>query len=91
MDTSRSSYRSSSGLGGSTSASPPAFKFAVKSPGLGKSLDGLSLSDRKIIIAIDFGTTFSGVAWAETRRVSINPYIRYNLIIKAGTSQIIQP
>ena len=26
-------------------------------------------SDRKILIAIDFGTTFSGVAWAQTRRV----------------------
>ena len=28
-------------------------------------------SDRKILIAVDFGTTFSGVAWAQTRRVSI--------------------
>lgn len=27
-------------------------------------------SDRKILIAVDFGTTFSGVAWAQTRRVS---------------------
>jgi hypothetical protein len=27
---------------------------------------------RKIIVGIDFGTTFSGVAWAETRRVSIS-------------------
>ena len=27
-------------------------------------------ADRKILIAIDFGTTFSGVAWAQTRRVS---------------------
>ena len=26
-------------------------------------------SDRKILIAVDFGTTFSGVAWAQTRRV----------------------
>jgi hypothetical protein len=29
----------------------------------------LSLSDRKIIVGIDFGTTYSGLAWAETRRV----------------------
>jgi hypothetical protein len=29
---------------------------------------GLSLNDRKLIVGIDFGTTFSGVAWAETRR-----------------------
>ncbi len=28
----------------------------------------LSISERKIIIGIDFGTTFSGVAWAETQR-----------------------
>lgn len=34
---------------------------------------GLSLddnaADRKLLIAVDFGTTFSGVAWAQTRRV----------------------
>ncbi len=30
-------------------------------------------ADRKILIAVDFGTTFSGVAWAQTRRVWI-PY-----------------
>jgi len=28
----------------------------------------LSISERKIIVGIDFGTTFSGVAWAETQR-----------------------
>ncbi|RYP14822.1 hypothetical protein DL765_006123 [Monosporascus sp. GIB2] len=28
----------------------------------------LSISDRKIIVAIDFGTTYSGMAWAETQR-----------------------
>ncbi|RDW70452.1 Hsp70 family protein [Aspergillus mulundensis] len=33
-----------------------------------KTFDSLSLDDRKIIIGIDFGTTFTGVAWAETRR-----------------------
>ena len=26
-------------------------------------------SDRKLLIAVDFGTTYSGVAWAQTRRV----------------------
>lgn len=30
--------------------------------------NGLSLDDRKIIVGIDFGTTYSGVAWAETQR-----------------------
>jgi molecular chaperone DnaK (HSP70) len=33
-------------------------------------LRALSLDDRKLVVGIDFGTTFSGVAWAETRRVS---------------------
>jgi molecular chaperone DnaK (HSP70) len=32
----------------------------------------LTIGDRKLVVGIDFGTTFSGVAWAETRRVS-NP------------------
>lgn len=27
-------------------------------------------ADRKLLVAVDFGTTFSGVAWAQTRRVS---------------------
>ncbi|KAL2869219.1 Hsp70 family protein [Aspergillus lucknowensis] len=31
-------------------------------------LGSLSLVDRKLVIGIDFGTTFTGVAWAETRR-----------------------
>jgi len=30
--------------------------------------DKLSIQDRKIIVGIDFGTTYSGVAWAETQR-----------------------
>ena len=29
-------------------------------------------SDRKILIAVDFGTTYSGVAWAQTRRVGVD-------------------
>ncbi len=31
-------------------------------------LEKLSIKDRKIIVGIDFGTTYSGVAWAETQR-----------------------
>jgi hypothetical protein len=34
-------------------------------------LGNLSLRERKIIVGIDFGTTYSGLAWAETRRVRI--------------------
>ncbi|KAK4033713.1 chaperone protein DnaK [Parachaetomium inaequale] len=30
--------------------------------------DKLNIKDRKIIVGIDFGTTYSGVAWAETQR-----------------------
>ncbi|KAL4786295.1 hypothetical protein BJX76DRAFT_355201, partial [Aspergillus varians] len=33
-----------------------------------KLLNSLSIDDRKLIVGIDFGTTFTGVAWAETRR-----------------------
>lgn len=28
--------------------------------------------ERRIVVSIDFGTTFSGVAWAETTQVSIS-------------------
>lgn len=35
-----------------------------------ETLNNLSINDRKLVVGIDFGTTFSGVAWAETRRVS---------------------
>ena len=38
-------------------------------------------ADRKILIAVDFGTTFSGVAWAQTRRVYILFLITSNLLI----------
>lgn len=34
------------------------------------SLAALSVDERKLVVGIDFGTTFSGLAWAETRRVS---------------------
>ena len=34
------------------------------------SFAGLSVDERKLVVGIDFGTTFSGLAWAETRRVS---------------------
>ena len=33
-----------------------------------KNFESLSISGRKIIVAIDFGTTYSGIAWAETQR-----------------------
>lgn len=41
---------------------------------IGQATSGLTIeddatADRKILIAVDFGTTFSGVAWAQTRRV----------------------
>ena len=41
---------------------------------LGQATSGMTIeddrtADRKILIAVDFGTTFSGVAWAQTRRV----------------------
>ena len=45
-----------------------------RADGLGFSMDSmvdLSLNDRKIVVGIDFGTTYSGVAWAETRRVGV--------------------
>ena len=32
-------------------------------------IEDASTADRKLLIAVDFGTTFSGVAWAQTRRV----------------------
>ncbi|KAF5663420.1 heat shock 70 kDa 12A [Fusarium heterosporum] len=32
--------------------------------------DKLKITDRKIIVGIDFGTTYSGVAWAESRNPS---------------------
>ncbi|KAL4758710.1 Hsp70 family protein [Aspergillus foveolatus] len=32
------------------------------------SFDAFNFDDRKLVIGIDFGTTFTGVAWAETRR-----------------------
>ena len=32
-------------------------------------------SDRKLLIAVDFGTTFSGVAWAQTRRPDVQTII----------------
>ncbi|KAL8851909.1 MAG: hypothetical protein Q9221_003236 [Calogaya cf. arnoldii] len=32
-------------------------------------------ADRKLLIAVDFGTTFSGVAWAQTRRPDVQTII----------------
>jgi molecular chaperone DnaK (HSP70) len=33
-----------------------------------EAMSALTLNDRKLVVGIDFGTTFSGAAWAETRR-----------------------
>jgi molecular chaperone DnaK (HSP70) len=35
-----------------------------------EAMSNLTMNDRRLVVGIDFGTTFSGVAWAETRRVS---------------------
>lgn len=47
---------------------------------LGQATSGLKIeddgtADRKILIAVDFGTTFSGVAWAQTRRPDVQSVI----------------
>jgi molecular chaperone DnaK (HSP70) len=34
-----------------------------------ESFAGLSVDERKLVVGIDLGATFSGLAWAETRRV----------------------
>jgi hypothetical protein len=34
------------------------------------SFAGLSVEERRLVVGIDFGTTYSGLAWTETRRVS---------------------
>jgi molecular chaperone DnaK (HSP70) len=34
-------------------------------------LSRLSLENRKLIVGVDFGTTFSGLAWASTSRVRL--------------------
>lgn len=46
--------------------------MTAQDPGSLLILEGLTIgdNDRKIVVGIDFGTTFSGVAWAESRRVS---------------------
>jgi molecular chaperone DnaK (HSP70) len=36
---------------------------------LQSSFGNLTVNERKIIVGIDFGTTFSGLAWAERKRV----------------------
>lgn len=33
-------------------------------------------ADRKLLVAVDFGTTYSGVAWAQTRRVGLPGLMR---------------
>lgn len=51
----------------------------------------LAISERKIIVGIDFGTTYSGVAWAETqrpdRRVAITSWPVSKTIREGETSE----
>ena len=56
------------GAAGAIGVSRPHEKRVPKVPG------PESEKPRKIIVGIDFGTTFSGVAWAETRRVRSIPH-----------------
>ena len=51
-------------------------------------LGNLSLSERKIIVGVDFGTTYSGLAWAETRRVRIITSVTKQAIYHVGDSLI---
>lgn len=53
---------------------------------------GLSLDQRKLIVGIDFGTTFSGIAWAETRRVnsSSQPYDDVLTFLKSDHQSVIE-
>lgn len=52
-------------------------------------VEGDSTADRKLLIAVDFGTTFSGVAWAQTRRVC---YFKYEIHFEiCSYSQLQQP
>ena len=43
-------------------------------------------ADRKILMAVDFGTTFSGLAWSHTRRVS-----RDIVLLTTGADKCSQP
>lgn len=38
-------------------------------------IDDHDTSDRKLLVAVDFGTTYSGVAWAQTRRPDVQTII----------------
>jgi hypothetical protein len=50
------------------------------------------MNSRKIVVSIDFGTTYSGIAWAETTRVGIPNLLTVmlisdaELIVAAGTT-----
>ena len=52
-----------------------------------------SSADRKLLIAVDFGTTYSGVAWAQTRRVCTQrDYPRFSfLFANINCSQMFKP
>lgn len=45
-------------------------------------------ADRKLLIAVDFGTTYSGVAWAQTRRVC-NPTVAVIILVSFLFANII--
>ena len=56
-------------------------------------IKALSLHERKIAVAIDFGTTFSGVAWAKVLDVRYhNPpllvELKINCLLLVGTSKL---
>jgi len=50
----------------------------------------LSLHERKIAVAIDFGTTFSGVAWAKVLDVRYHnpPLLKIDCLLFLGTSEL---
>lgn len=43
-------------------------------------------TDRKILMAVDFGTTYSGLAWSQTRKVS-----KYHLSLTTTLICALQP
>lgn len=42
--------------------------------------------DRKILMAVDFGTTYSGLAWSQTRKVSTDI-----ILLTYGINKYLQP
>ncbi|MCJ1471604.1 hypothetical protein MMC13_000244 [Lambiella insularis] len=54
--------------------------MAAKTPQVKNRMSAHLLSDRRIIIALDFGTTFSGLCWAQTGKAGVNPEIQTPII-----------